>query len=253
MVLCNQTAKTRTDTSASTCYHDLFALDKGIDLLHIDFDRITSQKILHCYVFQRTDTHLTGQELIDTRQVLQLTPGLFTDVQDIPLLLRCRTRNCHNDLLDLELFDTGENIISSPDHRNSFDISAPFIRVIINNTTYDILQLFGCLDITQDHLTCLARTDQKYLLRLRDLLCLSLPASLKQYKPVRKTHSQRQHKLNHNSEYIIRKWHLPEKYIHSHTVDHKCNSGCHNRPKQLAVACKSPDAIIETHLPEHKD
>ena len=51
MVGCDLPAESGTNASAAACYQDFLALDKAIDLFHIDADRISAQEILYCNVF----------------------------------------------------------------------------------------------------------------------------------------------------------------------------------------------------------
>ena len=86
--------------------------------------------------FHLAQGYFSVYKLIYTRKLLQLASGFLADVQDIPLLMRCCSRNRKKDLIDMILIYIEKNIVSSAYHRNSFHVSSPFIWIVIDQAAY---------------------------------------------------------------------------------------------------------------------
>ena len=87
VVGCNLPAQLAADGSTATGDQNGLAANEPGDLIHIDPNGISSQKILHrdlAHIFQSS---VLRYQLLHARQCLDLAAGFFALIQDLPLLL----------------------------------------------------------------------------------------------------------------------------------------------------------------------
>ncbi len=150
---CDLTADLAADRAAAARDEDGFAIEEGKDFVHVDFDGLTAQKVFNRDLPQAGDTDLVENELVHTGELLDLTPGLVADAEDITALL-CRGRgNGKEDFIYFIFPDSGEDALTAADDFDILDIAIPLVGIIVNNGA-DFFFGFrtGTDNVTDDHL-----------------------------------------------------------------------------------------------------
>ena len=166
-------------------------------------DGLSSQQILDLHRFHLADHHFAGIELVDTRQIHQLTGSLAADLQDGLLLCPGCAGNGHVDLPDAVFLHGFGNALPSAHHRHAVNISAPLVGVVIDDGIDHIVAVSVVPNVPQDHPARFSGAHQQYPACVGRFSRISLPLPLQQHEPVGKPDSQSQQKLDHDAEQIV--------------------------------------------------
>ena len=241
-------AELAADRSSAACDQHDFIIYKVKDLFHIRLDGLTAQKILDGYLLHLADSDLSAHELVHARQISQLTVRLLADFQNIAALLCCRTRNSQIDLVDLILLYAFQNVIPASHNRDTVDITAPFVGIIVNKTTYLVTDLSRPAHIPRDHLPGIAGSDDHHISARLGVLVLT---SKEQDKTVGKANPYHKNKLHDCADYIIGNRHALKEQRDRCRVEDTCDHRCLDHIQKLRVTCKSPDALVQLRFPEN--
>ena len=121
------------DGAAAACYKDGLALDEGKDLLHVDFDGLTAQKVLNGHFLYGACIHDLPHLLIKHRDLPELTACFAADTQKLTLLLESGAGYGQDYLLYLVIFHCRKDIHSAAHHGYAFQIAVPLVGVIVND------------------------------------------------------------------------------------------------------------------------
>ena len=127
----------------------------------IDLHRLSAQKVLNLHRTELLDRRLARDELIHTGQDLQRCPGLLTDLQNLTDLPFRRTRDCHDDLIDVIGLRHLNDLLSSAEHLDSVNIGPLLCLVIIYDTADIGIEPVGIDQLADDQIAGLSGTDDQ--------------------------------------------------------------------------------------------
>ena len=224
----NLTAQFASDWASASRHQNRLSLYVLKNLFHIHLNRIPSKQILYRNIFNLCQRYFSLHKLIRSRKYLQFTLCLFTQVQDLSFCLCTCCRNCKKDRTDLILFNCWKDRCSSPYDRYIFNISAPFISVVINNALRRTIDPSGSLQFTYKVLSRITSSDHHNIPAICMVLLFSHlchPCSLKSNIAISEPNPCNQAKLHDCSYYIIRSRHSLTKHRNSY-IKKGCNNAC---------------------------
>ena len=238
------------DGAAAARDKDSPAVDEVIDFLHISFDGFAAEEVLHGDVLHGRDGDLAQDQLVHAGQVFELTVCLLTDIQDVAALRGAGAGDGEVDLFDLKFLDSLQDGVASADDGNVVDLPLPLVGVVVDDADDALPDLRGLVDVAQDHAAGGARPDQHDTLN-RPLLLSAAGIPHEENKPVGKTDADYKQKLENAAEYKVSDRHAAEKHGDSEQVDARRQNRSDERPHQLRIAGKPPDAAIQVEPPEN--
>ena len=243
-------AQLAADGTAATGNEDRFADDMAADLGHIDLNGGSAQQIFHGHVLHIADADLSCDDLGDAGQDLQLTAGLFADIQDTMQLFLAGAGDGNEDLVDAVLLYIGQDSVPAAHHRHARDIPVPFVGVIVNEAA-DLQIIFGLLgDVLQDHLSGTAGADEHDPLAVAGGPEL---AALQQDEAVGEPDTQHGGKLQTHAYHKIGNRHAAEQDRDADDVQKRCDQRGGKDTHQLIDAGEAPDAVVQPHPDEDHD
>ena len=109
------------------------------------------------------------------------------------------------------------------------------------------------MEVTQNYLTCRARTDEHNAVSHGFLIELCELTALQRNKAVAKTHQNTQHKLNKYTYKVVGNGHRLEDNRDKHAVGNTEHHRAYSESAQLNKACKAPNASVKMQEPEYRN
>ena len=248
-------AELAANRSAATRDEHGLAVKERKDLPHIDPDGIATEKIFDGHIFEVRYRHVAVYELIHARQILQLTPGLLANAQNIPACRHLCRGNRKEYLLHMIILDRLHDVIAAADDRHAVDVAPLLILVIIDDAHNAVADFLRRVDVAKNHLSGCSRADDHDVGSRSFRLADAGFRADQENKTVRKANPQHETELDDGSDDIVREGHavaLDEGLLHvahhggdSHGMHNRSDHRCDDGPKKLRVACETPDTLIE--------
>ena len=237
-------AEFRADGAAAAGDQDDLAADEVEDLLHLRLDGLTPQQVLDRDGLQLVDSDFAADQLVETRQVLQLAVGLLADVQDIPAFFRGGTRDGQIDFVDLVLIGILQNGIPAADNRDVMNIAAPFVGIVVNDADNLFRRIGGTGNIAEDHLPGVAGADEHDIVAGPDSVGTQLAQIKKQ--AVGKPDGRNENILEARADDVVGDGHTPEQGRDQDNMEDGGRERSDRDPDKFGKAGKTPEAVVKT-------
>ena len=209
------------DRSAASGYQDGLPLNIVKDRIKIHFNRISFQKILDLYISQTGCDDLTVDQLINSRQDIDLTRCLLTHFHNFPNCLTFCRRNGDQDLLDLILFHRIRDLGYIADDRNTQQAFSPLRRFFVDHAA-DLSRRFLAQTCLLDH--CRSGVSGAYHHQIHPAVCRGTEVFIS-HKPQKAVGETGRHRGGKQQDKIQQHITPEDRFSQNRHSDHLQNAG----------------------------
>src|SRR5260370_24904537 len=126
------------DGAGGAGYHDHAPRDPAHDRVHVETNRIPSQKVFEVDVTQLVHGYGSVKQVAEAGYGAETEPGAITRFEDAVHLLAGGRRNRDHQFIGVEFAHNFSEIVHAPCNGNPMNSTPGFLRVVINESNHKV-------------------------------------------------------------------------------------------------------------------